>query len=236
METIHFRKEICYQHSMIRLPMVPLPVLLLTLSLAPALPLHALPAAGDKGTAAEPKLPGSTRQLSEYLPNTVWDLKGGGVFRFRGDGTMVMPWHDFKWKATGPRTAEMFTPDWNFKVNFSEDMKSVTVPDRWEGQMVRRVSSVMDDKKLDALLTTGSWSRGTGDAGQALTFDKHGKLLSTDTETAWKTWEVHQGLVILKGQRDGKPMQEEYTLPADTKPLTLKNVNGKDNDPKLTQK
>jgi len=202
--------------------------LLLALSLAP---VHALPTAGDKA-ATETKLPGSARQLSEYLANTVWDLKGGGVFRFRGDGTMVMPWHDFKWKTTGPRTAEMFTNEWNFKVNFSEDLKNVTVPDRWEGTQVRRITSAVDDKKLQEMLSTGSWNRGD----KNLTFDKHGKLLSADTEISWKTWEAHHGLVILKGIRDGKPMQEDYSLPADSKPLTLVRVDGKDNDPKVVQK
>lgn len=52
-----------------------------------------IPVAAQKEPAEEQqeKLPGSTKSLGEYLANTVWDLEGGKVFRFRGDGTMVMP-------------------------------------------------------------------------------------------------------------------------------------------------
>lgn len=182
----------------------------------------------------EPKLPGSTRGLQEYLANTVWDLKGGGIFRFRGDSTMVMPWHEFSWKATGNRTAVMFTHDWHWDIKFSQDMKTLEVPGRYEGKQVKRLISAVNDKRLEEILTTNKWSHAAKENSYIISFSAHGKVM--DTEKGWKLWEIRQGLLILKGNRDGKDQKEEFILLEDKKPYRLGWADGGDSNPKLEQK
>ncbi len=191
-------------------------------------------AGADGVSEVEPKLPGSTRSLGEYLPNTVWDLKGGGIFRFRGDGSMVMPWHDFQWKSTSARTAEMFTSDWRFKIIFSEDMKTLEVPGRWEGAQVRRIGSPVDDKQVREILTAGIWTRTTPMGKLYFTFDKRGKLLVNEPGNVWDKWDVSHGLIVLRGKREGNNFIEEYVISSSKPPASLKMV-GTDSGPKFEQ-
>jgi hypothetical protein len=181
----------------------------------------------------EPKLPGSTRALGEYLPNTVWELKRGGIFRFRGDGTMVMPWHDFQWKTTGPRTAQMFTKDWRWEIKFSEDMKTLEVPGRYNATQVRRLMSAVSDKRLEEILPASPWERIAKDGTYGVIFAKHGKMMENK---GWTSWEIHGGLLIMKGTREGKAIREEYIMKEDKKPYTLSLAGGNDSSPKLIQK
>ena len=181
---------------------------------------------------AAPKLPGSTKGLGEYLANTVWKLEGGGIFRFRGNGTMVMPWHDFEWKTLGPRKAQMFTKDWRFDIVFSEDMTTLEVPGRYKGKMSERLSSALDDKKLEAAVADKSWLRETKEGKSLLVLAKHGKI--QDANKIWTTWEVHDGLLLIRGKEGDRHMQEDYFLQKDEQPYVLCPPGGGDG-PKMTR-
>ena len=187
---------------------------------------------GRDATKEETKLPGSTKGLGQYLVNTVWDLEGGKVFRFRGDGTMVMPWHDFEWKPTGKRTAQMFTRDWRWEIVFSEDMTTCEVPGRYKGKMSRRIEVPLDDKKLQEILTASPWTRVAKSEREGFSFAKSGKIL--DAGKVWKSWELHSGILVLKGMRNEKEVRDEFCLQADKKPYVFVSPEGGDR-PKLEQ-
>ncbi|WP_367871745.1 hypothetical protein [Luteolibacter sp. Populi] len=181
------------------------------------------------------KLPGSTKGLGVFLVNTTWDLGGGKIFRFRGDGSMVMPYHDCKWKPTGPRKVEMFSPDWKHVIEFPEDMTTLEVSDKeWKGKMVRRLAPAVDDKKLEAILVKLDWARVTKEGAEPFKIANHGKIL--DTGKVWKSWELHDGLLLIKGKKGEKEVKDEFYLKEDKEPYTLEFPDPGSDRSKLQQR
>lgn len=128
----------------------------------------------------------------------------------------------------------MFTHDWRFEISFSADMTSLEVPDRYKGKFARRLASAVDDKKLEDLLTTRSWSRNLKSVSEPLGFAKHGKVL--DTERMWKSWEIFDGLLIIKGKRDGKEVRDEFLLKEAKEPYRLQSPESGDGRPRLEER
>lgn len=201
--------------------------------LVPAARAQSTPATGTETETAN--LPRSTKGLGDYLTNTIWEAEDGkGSFRFRGDGTMVMPWHDFQWKPLGSRKALMFTKDWKFDIIFSEDMKTFEVEGQWKAKMRTRLHSAADDKKLEETLTTGKWTLASKEEPHSLTFTRNGKVIDLSKE--WQTWEVHGGVLTLKGKKDKKDLKEDFLLNEDKQPWVLEAVGSRKNVLSLRQK
>lgn len=181
------------------------------------------------------ELPRSIKGLGDYLTNTIWEAEEGkGTFRFRGDGTMVMPWHDFQWKPLSSRKALMFTKDWKFEVLFSEDMKSFEVEGQWNAKMISRLHSAVEDKKLTEVLITGKWELASKERPASLTFTRNGKIADPDKE--WLTWEVHGGVLTLKGKKDKKDLKDDFLLKEDKQPWAFDPVGSKQSGVVLRQK
>ena len=183
----------------------------------------------QEDVVSEMPLPTSKSKLHDFLTNTVWSANGG-YFRFRGDGTMTMPWHDCEWEVIKKDRVKMFTSDWHFMMNFEDDMKAVRVitangsKEEWTGSFFRRHALHLDKKKCEAILTQGSWKREVAPGSGEFTFTSSGKIKSTTDTQTWREWEYVDGLIRLKGVDGGNKIKVDLGIFGDQSPYQLKRI------------
>lgn len=196
------------------------------------------PSSGEDVAVTGRKLPGSTKQLGEFVVNTIWNVESGGRFRFRGDGTMEMPWHDFQWKPTGKRSARMYTEAWQIYITFSEDMQSMRCDlsggqNKFKATYDRRLVSAMSSQQVEKTLVSREWEFQESNETTMLKFGRSGKLEGDSEFVKWKTWELYDGVVILRGMRGEKKHRRELLMHSESLPLTFSSIEGPETEPRL---
>jgi len=175
------------------------------------------------------EIPGSRKKLHDYLTNTVWTVNGG-YFRFRGDGTMTMPWHDFKWEAKEKNEVKMYTSVWHFRIVFGEDAKTFKVTnskytkEKWAGSFTRRHPLSSDKGKIQSILTRTSWRRDLSPGKGEFNFSSTGKIKNTFGVQSWEEWENVDGLIRLKGKEEGKTIRLDVAVVGDKPPYKLVRI------------
>ena len=179
--------------------------------------------------AEEMAHPVNKQQMEDFLLNSVWTLQDESGnrhgWRFHGDGHMSMHWHPFRWEATGKQSADIFTNDWRFNLEFTDDFKQFHVKNRnWSGTFSNRIRSLVSEEDLEKLVTSSKWSLTTEEGESLFVFEPKGSVAmeSGPVKSSWRRWKIDHGVLIISDQ-DRKT--HHFAMLAENQPVQLKGIS-----------